>query len=194
MKALPVWQQHQLLRYVESITFRIFLLKWRDWKTRVMYLLSTTQLAALCLEHQRGAGWSDAYCTGLLAGGWKTTTLSNCGKACSSKVCMAAPAGQFWTSVFYDAARRALPWFCRRHWHNGGHPQKACLVFWPDALNNLHQTRFPSSWKFTTLSVPDISISFKQEENSSVYQVTQSYSRLLNITLQIKAQKKKLLL
>jgi hypothetical protein len=64
----------------------------------------------------------------------------------------------------------------------------------PDALNDrlLVKPGFPSSWKYAKLTVPDISVDFKQEQNISSYAVIQSYAKLLNLTLQVKALKDKI--
>ena len=63
----------------------------------------------------------------------------------------------------------------------------------PDALNDklLIKPGFPTEWKFAKLSVPDISIDFKQDENITTYNINQSYNKLLNVTLQLKALKDK---
>jgi len=65
----------------------------------------------------------------------------------------------------------------------------------PDALNDklIIKPGFPSSWAFAKIAVPDISVDFKLAKNIATYHIIQSYNKLLNISLQVKATKDKVL-
>ncbi|MFV0606823.1 MAG: DUF4450 domain-containing protein [Niabella sp.] len=60
----------------------------------------------------------------------------------------------------------------------------------PNALNNqlIIQPGFPTTWKFANLSTPDISLAFKKNNNSFLYEITRHYEKPLNVILKIAAK------
>ena len=193
--AATTQQQYQLLRYVDKYIPHIPV-KMKGLKDEGYYLLSTTNWQPYTWSINNVA-LGEVMHTALAY--WQAGENDNAFKLWKSMLIESmygsASPGGFEQVSFYDAARGEL----YRDFADGIGVTARTLTeglfgILPDALNNklLIKPGFPSSWKFATLSVPDISISFKQEGNSSVYQVTQSYSRLLNITLQLKAQKEKI--
>ena len=106
-----------------------------------------------------------------------------------------ASPGGFQQLSFYDAVRGEL----YRDFADGIVVSARALTeglfgILPDALNDqlLIKPGFPTSWEFAKLTVPDISINFKQHQNISSYAIIQSYPKLLNLTLQVKALKDKI--
>ena len=61
----------------------------------------------------------------------------------------------------------------------------------PDALKDqlTIEPGFPSSWNYARLKTPDISIDFKREGNTDHYIITQSFPKLLALTLYPQARK-----
>jgi hypothetical protein len=192
--AATAQQQYQLLRYTDNYLPHIPI-KINGLKDEGYYLLATSNWqpytwsinnVALgenlhaALAYWQGGENDNAFKL------WKSTLVE-------SMYASASPGGLQQLS-FYDAVRGEL----YRDFADGIGMAARTLTeglfgILPDALNDklLIKPGFPSSWQFAKLSVPDISIDFKQQGNASVYNITQSYSKLLNITLQLKASKDK---
>jgi hypothetical protein len=188
-------QQYQLLRYVDNHIPHIPV-KLNGLKDEGYYLLSTSNWqpytwsinnVALgenlhtALSYWQGGEADNAYRL------FKSTLLE-------SMYASASPGG-FQQLSYYDAIRGEL----YRDFADGIGVTARTLTeglfgILPDALNDrlLVKPGFPSSWKYAKLTVPDISVDFKQEQNISSYAVIQSYAKLLNLTLQVKALKDKI--
>ncbi|WP_462254787.1 DUF4450 domain-containing protein [Ferruginibacter sp.] len=187
-------QQYQMLRYVDNYIPHIPV-KINGLKDEGYYLLSTSNWqpytwsinnVALgenlhtALSYWQGGENDNAYKL------FKSTLVE-------SMYASASPGG-FQQLSFYDAIRGEL----YRDFADGLGMTARTLTeglfgILPDALNDklLIKPGFPSSWKFAKLSVPDISIDFKGDKNISIYSIRQSYSKLLNVVLQLKALKDK---
>jgi hypothetical protein len=183
-------QQYQMLRYVDNYIPHIPV-KINGLKDKGYYLLSTTNWqpytwsinnVALgenlhtALSYWQGGENDNAYKL------FKSTLVE-------SMYASASPGG-FQQLSFYDAIRGEL----YRDFADGIGMTARTLTeglfgVLPDALNDklLIKPGFPTDWKFAKLSVPDISINFKQDKNISSYSISQSYNKLLNVTLQLKA-------
>ena len=64
----------------------------------------------------------------------------------------------------------------------------------PNALHDtlLIQPGLPSAWNFAALSVPDVAIDFKRTNNTDVYSITQSFSKILRLRFVVRAIKDEL--
>jgi hypothetical protein len=189
-------QQYQLLRYVDNYIPHIPV-NIKGLKDEGYYLLSTTNWqpytwsinnVALAenlhtaLAYWQGGENDDAYKL------FKSTVIE-------SMYASASPGG-FEQLSFYDAIRGEL----YRDFADGIGVAARTLTeglfgVLPDALNDklLIKPGFPSSWQFAKIVVPDISFDFKQDKNISAYNIVQSYSKLLDVSLQLKALKDKVL-
>lgn len=187
-------QQHQLLRYTDNYIPHIpvkinglkdegyYLLATSNWQPYTWSINNVTLGENLhaALAYWQGGENDNAFKL------WKSALVE-------SMYASASPGGLQQLS-FYDAARGEL----YRDFADGIGVAARTLTeglfgILPDALNDklIIKPGFPSAWQFAKLSIPDISIDFKQQGNTSVYNITQSYSKLLNVTLQVKALKDK---
>ncbi len=193
--AADVKQQYQMLRYVDNYIPHIPV-KLNGLKDDGYYLLSTTNWQPYtwsinnvglgenlhtALSYWQGGESDNAYKL------FKSTLLE-------SMYASASPGG-FQQLSFYDAIRGEL----YRDFADGVGMTARTLTeglfgILPDALNDrlLIKPGFPSSWKFANLTLPDISVEFKQDKNVSTYSITQAYDKLLTFTLQLKALKDKI--
>ncbi|MBB3186976.1 DUF4450 domain-containing protein [Microbacter margulisiae] len=103
---------------------------------------------------------------------------------------LGASPGNFGQISFYDAARGE----CYRDFaDNIGITSRAIIQglfgIWPDALNHkaILKPGFPDTWKFTSLNTPDISLSFKQNHDTTKYVIKQHFPEKLNIQLHLRA-------
>ncbi len=189
-------QQYQLLRYVDNYIPHIPV-KLNGLKDEDYYLLSTTnwqpytwsinnvalgEVMHTALAYWQGGESDNAFKL------WKSMLVE-------SMYGSASPGG-FEQLSYYDAARGEL----YRDFADGIGVTARTLTeglfgILPDALNDrlLIKPGFPSSWKFAKLTVPDISVDFKEQGNNTLYNISQSYSKILNVTLQLKAAKDKVL-
>ena len=187
-------QQYQLLRYVDNYIPHI-LVKLNGLKDDGYYLLSTTNWQPytwsinnvalgenmhMALAYWQGGENDNAFKL------WKSTLVE-------SMYGSASPGGLQQLS-FYDAVRGEL----YRDFADGIGMTARTLTeglfgILPDALHDklLVKPGFPTDWQFAKIAVPDISINFKQRENNTVYSIKQSYSKLLQLTLELKAVKNK---
>ncbi|MBN1182973.1 MAG: DUF4450 domain-containing protein [Bacteroidales bacterium] len=64
----------------------------------------------------------------------------------------------------------------------------------PDALDDTLTIRpgFPQKWEFAELKTPDIQINYERQTNNEIYEIRQSFPQLMNLRLQINAQKDKI--
>ncbi len=189
-------QQYQLLRYVDNYIPHIPV-KMNGLKDEGYYLLSTTNWQPYTWSINNVA-LGEVMHTALAY--WQSGENDNAFKLWKSMLVESmygsASPGGFEQVVFYDAARGEL----YRDFADGIGVTARTLTeglfgILPDALNNklLIKPGFPSSWKFAKLSLPDISVDFKQAGGNTVYTIAQSYSKLLNLTLQVKAVKDKVM-
>lgn len=188
-------QQHQLLRYVDKYIPHIPV-KMNGLKDEDYYLLSTTnwqpytwsinnvalgEVMHTALAYWQGGENNHAFKL------WKSMLIE-------SMYGSASPGG-FEQLSYYDAARGEL----YRDFADGIGVTARTLTeglfgILPDALHDklLIKPGFPDAWQFAKLAVPDIAISFKQEGNITLYEVKQSYSKPLQVNLQLKAYKEKI--
>jgi hypothetical protein len=188
-------QQYQMLRYVDNHIPHIpvkltglkddgyFLLSTSNWQP---YTWSINNVALgenlhTALSYWQGGENDNAYKL------FKSTLVE-------SMYASASPGG-FQQLSFYDAIRGEL----YRDFADGIGVTARTLTeglfgILPDALNDqlLIRPGFPSSWNFAKLTVPDISIDFKKDQEISSYTIIQSYSKLLKLTLRVKASKDKI--
>jgi len=107
---------------------------------------------------------------------------------------MGASPGNFGQISFYDAIRGEL-------YRDFADPigmaartlTEGLFGIQPDAINDTLTIKpgFPQDWAFANLSLPDISIDFKQDHQVSTYQIKQHYSHLQNLKLQLVARSSK---
>ena len=187
-------QIYQMLRYVDNHIPHIPV-KVNGLKDEGYYVLSTTnwqpytwsinnvglgENLQTALSYWQGGENDNAYKL------WKSTLVE-------SMYTSASPGG-FQQLSFYDATRGEL----YRDFADGVGMTARTLTeglfgILPDAVNKklLIRPGFPSEWQFAKITVPDISIDFKQTGNNTSYNIIQSYKKLLSITLQLKAVKDK---
>jgi Domain of unknown function (DUF4450)/Bacterial alpha-L-rhamnosidase 6 hairpin glycosidase domain len=187
-------QRYQMLRYVDN-HIPYIPVKINGLKDEGYYLLSTTNWQPYtwsinnvglgenlhtALAYWQGGENDNAYKL------WKSTLVE-------SMYASASPGG-FQQLSFYDAIRGEL----YRDFADGIGMTARSLTeglfgILPDALNDklVIKPGFPTDWKFAKIAVPDISIDFKQDKNITTYNIVQSYKKLLNVTLQLKALKDK---
>ncbi|MGF2411606.1 MAG: DUF4450 domain-containing protein [Ferruginibacter sp.] len=187
-------QQYQLLRYVDNHIPHIPI-KINGLKDEGYYLLSTTNWQPYTWSMNNVVLAENLH---MALGYWQSGENDNAYKLFKSTLVesmyASASPGGFQQLSFYDAIRGEL----YRDFADGIATAARSLTeglfgILPDALNDklLIRPGFPSSWKFAKLSVPDISIDFKKDENIVTYNIKQSYNKLLNVTLQLKALKDK---
>lgn len=187
-------QIYQMLRYVDKYIPHIPV-KVNGLKDEGYYVLSTTnwqpytwsinnvglgENLQTALSYWQGGENDNAYKL------WKSTLVE-------SMYTSASPGG-FQQLSFYDATRGEL----YRDFADGIGVTARTLTeglfgILPDALNGklLIRPGFPTDWQFAKIAVPDISIDFKQTGNTASYSIIQSYNKLLNIHLQLKGMKDK---
>ncbi len=187
-------QQYQMLRYIDNYIPHIPV-KINGLKDEGYYLLSTTNWQPYTWSINNVALGENIH-TALAY--WQSGENDNAYKLFKSTLVesmyASASPGGFQQLSFYDAVRGEL----YRDFADGiGIAARALTEglfgILPDALNDklVIKPGFPSNWKFAKLSVPDISIDFKEDRNISTYSIKQSYNKLLNVTLQLKALKDK---
>jgi hypothetical protein len=187
-------QQYQMLRYVDNYIPHIPV-KINGLKDEGYYLLSTSNWQPYTWSINNVALGENLH-TALSY--WQSGENDNAYKLFKSTLVesmyASASPGGFQQLSFYDAIRGEL----YRDFADGIGVTARTLTeglfgILPDALNDklLIKPGFPTEWKFAKLSVPDISIDFKQDKNIATYSINQSYSKLLNVVLQLKALKDK---
>lgn len=189
-------QQYQMLRYVDNHIPHIPVII-NGWKEKGAYLLSSTNWQPYTWSINNVTLGENLH-TALAY--WQSGENDNAFKLWKSAVVesmyASASPGGFQQLSFYDAARGEL----YRDFADGIGMAARSLTeglfgILPDALNDKLVIRpgFPTEWKFAKLSTPDISVDFKQEKNMVLYTISQSYPKLLNLTLQLQAVKEKVL-
>ena len=189
-------QQYQMLRYVDNYIPHLPV-KINGLKDEGYYLLATSNWQPYTWSINNVALGENLH-TALAY--WQSGENDNAYKLFKSTLVesmyASASPGGFQQLSFYDAIRGEL----YRDFADGIGMTARTLTeglfgILPDALNDklLIKPGFPSSWQFAKLAVPDISINFKQDKNISVYSIVQSYNKLLNVTLQLKALKDKVI-
>jgi hypothetical protein len=193
--AADVKQQYQLLRYVDNHIPHIPV-KINGLKDEGYYLLSTTNWQPYTWSINNVALGENMH-TALAY--WQGGENNNAYKLFKSTLVesmyASASPGGFQQLSFYDAVRGEL----YRDFADGIGMTARSLTeglfgILPDALNDklVIKPGFPTEWKFAKITVPDISIDFKQDKNIATYNIIQSYSKLLSVTLQLKALKDKI--
>ncbi len=188
-------QQYQMLRYIDNFIPHIPV-KLKGLKDEGYYLLSTTNWQPYTWSiNNVGLGENLHTALSYWQGGEHDNAYKLFKSTLVESMFASASPGGFQQLSFYDAIRGEL----YRDFADGIGVTARTLTeglfgILPDALNDqlLIKPGFPSSWKFAKLTVPDISIDFKQEQNISSYAIIQSYPKLLNLTLQVKALKDKI--
>ena len=187
-------QQYQMLRYVDNYIPHIPV-KINGLKEEGCYLLSTTNWQPYTWSINNVALGENLH-TALSY--WQSGENDNAYKLFKSTLVesmyASASPGGFQQLSFYDANRGEL----YRDFADGIGVAARTLTeglfgILPDALNDklIIKPGFPTSWQFAKLTVPDISVDFKQDKNISSYSIVQSYNKLLNLTLQLKALRDK---
>jgi len=187
-------QQYQMLRYVDNYIPHIPV-KINGLKDEGYYLLSTTNWQPYTWSINN-VGLGENLHTALSY--WQASENDNAYKLFKSTLVesmyASASPGGFQQLSFYDAIRGEL----YRDFADGIGMTARTLTeglfgILPNALNDKLVIRpgFPADWKFAKLAVPDISIDFKQEKNITTFSINQSYNKLLNLSLQLKALKDK---
>ncbi|MBP6023390.1 MAG: DUF4450 domain-containing protein [Ferruginibacter sp.] len=188
-------QQYQMLRYVDNYIPHIPV-KINGLKDEGYYLLSTTNWQPYTWSMNNVVLAENLH---MALGYWQSGENNNAYKLFKSTLVesmyTSASPGGFQQLSFYDAIRGEL----YRDFADGIATAARSLTeglfgVLPDAMNDklIIKPGFPSDWKFAKLSVPDISIDFKQDKNITIYSINQSYSKLLNVSLQLKALKDKI--
>jgi hypothetical protein len=189
-------QKYQMLRYVDHYIPHIPV-KINGLKDEGYYMLSTTNWQPYTWSinnvtlgenlHTALAYWQSGESDHAFKL-WKSALVE-------SMYASASPGG-FQQLSFYDAIRGEL----YRDFADGIGVAARTLTeglfgVLPDALNNqlIIKPGFPEQWKFAKLTTPDINIDFSQDKNATVYTINQSYNKLLQLTLQLKAWKDKVL-
>ncbi len=192
--AATAQQQYQMLRYVDNHIPDIPI-KINGLKDEGYYLLATTNWQPYTWSINNVALGENMH-TALAY--WQGGENNNAYKLFKSTLVesmyASASPGGFQQLSFYDAVRGEL----YRDFADGIGITARTLTeglfgILPDALNDklIIKPGFPTDWKFAKIAVPDISIDFKQDKNIAVYNIVQSYNKLLNVTLQVKALKDK---
>ncbi|GAB2805945.1 DUF4450 domain-containing protein [Ferruginibacter profundus] len=188
-------QQYQMLRYVDTYIPHIPV-KINGLKDEGCYLLSTTNWQPYTWSINN-VGLGENLHTALAY--WQSGENDNAYKLFKSTLAesmyASASPGGFQQLSFYDAIRGEL----YRDFADGIGMTARSLTeglfgITPDALHDklIIRPGFPAAWQFAKLTVPDISFDFKQDKNISAYSINQSYNKLLDITLQLKALKDKI--
>ncbi|MGC4104321.1 DUF4450 domain-containing protein [Ferruginibacter sp.] len=183
-------QCYQLMRYVDHHIPHIPV-KINGLKDEGYYLLSTTNWQPYTWSMNNVALAENLHAS---LAYWQSNEADNAYKLFKSTVVesmyASASPGGFEQLSFYDAIRGEL----YRDFADGIGMAARSLTeglfgILPDALHDqlLIKPGFPSAWQFAKIAVPDISFEFKQNKNVASYNITQSYQKLLNITLQLKA-------
>ena len=187
-------QQYQMLRYVDNYIPHIPV-KINGLKEEGFYLLSTTNWQPYTWSINNVALGENLHTAlSYWQGGENDNAYKLFKSALVESMYASASPGGFQQLSFYDAIRGEL----YRDFADGLGMTARTLTeglfgILPDALNDklLIKPGFPGDWKFAKLSVPDISVGFKQDKNISLYSINQSYNKLLNFFLQLKALKDK---
>jgi len=185
-------QKYQMLRYVDNdiphIPVRakgldidnLYVLSTTNWQP---YTWSVNNVALAENLHTSLAYWQSGENENAFQL-WKSALIES--------MYMSSGPGNFAQLSFYDAVRGDL-------YRDFADPigmaartlMEGLFGVHPDALNNklVVQPGFPASWNFAKLKTPDISIAFKQYNNTSTYTIAQHYSKTLPLILQLKALK-----
>lgn len=190
--AVDARQQYQMLRYIDNNIPHIPV-NIKGLKDEGYYLLSTTNWQPYTWSiNNVGLGENMQTALAYWQGGENDNAYKLFKSTLVESMYAGASPGGFQQLSFYDAARGEL----YRDFADGIGTTARTLTeglfgVLPDALNDklVIKPGFPSRWKFAKLSMPDITMDFKHDNNISVYSISQSYNKLLNITLQLKALK-----
>ncbi|HEX2631005.1 MAG TPA: DUF4450 domain-containing protein [Chitinophagaceae bacterium] len=165
----------------------------KGWEENDLYLLSTTNWQPYTwsinnvalgenlhtsLAYWQGNRPQDAFKL------WRSTLLES--------MYLSASPGGFQQLSFYDAIRGEL----YRDFADGIGMAGRSLVegmfgIQPDALHDslLIQPGYPATWPFASLTIPDITYSFKRSGNTETYKITNSFKKKLALRLVIPADK-----
>jgi len=185
-------QQFQMLRYIDQAIPHIPV-QAKDLPFDNMFLLATTNWQPYTWSINNVALAENLH-TALAY--WQSHERDNAFKLWKNSIVesmyLSSSPGGFQQLSFYDAVRGEL-------YRDFADPigvaartlTEGLFGIVPDALNhtlNL-QPGFPSDWRFAELSLPNISFHFKEEGNVSGYKITQSYNKLMNLSLRIPARR-----
>ncbi|WP_114790828.1 DUF4450 domain-containing protein [Niabella yanshanensis] len=188
-------QQFRMLRYIDQ-TIPHIPVKAKDLPFDNMFLLSTTNWQPYTWSINNVALAENLH-TSLAY--WQSHENDNAFNLWKSSIVesmyLSSSPGGFQQLSFYDAVRGEL-------YRDFADPvgvaartlTEGLFGIHPDALNNRLkiQPGFPSHWKFAGLSLPNISFNFKEDGNISAYSITQSYNKLMNLSLRIPARRDKI--
>ncbi|MFT4093853.1 MAG: DUF4450 domain-containing protein [Niabella sp.] len=192
--AATTQQQFQLLRYVDNYIPHIpvkakgldidnlYLLSTTNWQP---YTWSVNNVALAENLHTALAYWQSGEDDNAFRL-WKSSLIES--------MYLSSSPGGFEQLSFYDAARGEL-------YRDFADPigvaartlTEGLFGIYPNATENqlLIRPGFPAHWKFAKMATPDIAIDFKENKNTTTYHITQQYSRLLSLILQVSAPNNK---
>ncbi len=193
--AATATQQFRMLRYIDR-TIPHIPVKAKDLPFNNMYVLATTNWqpytwsinnVALAENLHTSLAYWQSHENDNAFNLWKNSIVES--------MYLSSSPGGFQQLSFYDAVRGEL-------YRDFADPigvaartlTEGLFGIVPDALNDMLkiQPGLPSHWKFAELDLPNISFNFKEEGNISTYRITQSFHKLMKLSLRLPARKDKI--